>query len=480
LIHLRAHQPNSKGNQQVAISTLPTNSKPSDKPLVPHQWTLLFFLVAVLFYLWGAANNLNDVLIRQFMKSFELSRLQAGLVQSAFYMGYFALAIPAALLMRRFGYKVGMITGLLLFGTGTLLFWPAAIIGRYGFFLFALFVIGSGLSCLETAANPFVAELGDPETSERRLNLAQSFNPLGNITGVLLGTKFIFSGVQKSADEVSQMKAAGTYFAYTHSETLRVVPVYIAVSVVVFLWALMLGTAKFPIIATEDEALVTATPVKVGPGLKFISTVLWLISLTLIPFNYISKILYKFAVLISIRHFRLAVLSQFLYVGAQVCIWSYFIQYVMDYTHQPEKPAGYLLTGSLVAFLVGRFFATWLMHFFKPNRLMAVYAVINVTLCAIGVLMPGWIGMGALLMTSFFMSLMFPTIFALGIKDLGPDTKLGGALIVMGIVGGAILTPLMGKLSLMGSLAHSFIVPMLCFVFIAYYAVSGYKIRMAD
>jgi FHS family L-fucose permease-like MFS transporter len=419
----------------------PTRNTSTDKPLVPRQWMLLFVLVTVLFYLWGAANNLNDVLIRQFMKCFELGRMQAGLVQSAFYLGYFFLAIPAALLMRRYGYKAGMVTGLLLFGTGTLLFWPAANVGRYSFFLLALFVIGSGLSFLETASNPFVAELGDLETSERRLNLAQSFNPLGNITGVLVGTIFIFSGVEKSADQILQMKAAGTYFAYAHGETLRVVPVYIVVSVVVFLWAALLGRAKFPTIASEHEG----TAADHG----------------------------SFGELVNYPHFQLAVVGIFLYVGAQVCTWSYFIQYVEQYTGLHEKDAGYMLTANLCVFMVGRFVATWLMQHFRPNKLMAAYAVANIVLCAVGILLPGWTGMIAVLLTSFFMSLMFPTIFALGIKGLGPNTKVAGALLVMGIVGGALITPLMGWLTQSTTLALSFIIPLVCYVYIWYYSVSG-------
>jgi len=421
------------------------------KPVVPRGWMLLFVLVTVLFYLWGAANTLNDVLIRQFMKSFELSRLQAGFVQSAFYMGYFVLAIPAALLMRRFGYKFGMVAGLLLFGSGTFLFWPAAAIGRYGFFLFALFVIGSGLSFLETAANPFIAELGAPETAERRLNLAQAFNPLGNISGTLMGTIFIFSGVEKSASEVSQMKAGGAWLPYAHAEMLRVVPVYIVVSTVVFIWAALLSRARFPVIAAEHE----------GAGHDRGS----------------------FGQLFGFRHFRLAVIAQFLYVGGQVCTWSYFIPYVQTYTHQPEKVAGLLLTVSLSFCMIGRFFSTWLMQFIRPSRLMAIYGLANVTLCAMGIFIPGWTGMIALLVTTFFMSIMFPTIFALGIKGLGVNTKIGGACIVMGIVGGAVLTPLMGKLSLLpfhNSLAHAFVVPLLCYLFIAWYSFSGYQIRTAE
>src|SRR5438270_1568696 len=191
-----------------------TESQAKPAPLFPSGHLVPFILVTALFFLWGIPNNLNDVLIRQFMKSFAISRFQAGLVQSAFYLGYFLLAMPAAILMRRLGYKAGFVIGLLLFGLGTFLFWPAAFVGRYGFFLFALFVIASGLSFLETASNPFIAQLGDPATSERRLNFSQAFNPLGSITGVLIGTVFIFSGIELSTQQVDVMKAQHVYDAY--------------------------------------------------------------------------------------------------------------------------------------------------------------------------------------------------------------------------------------------------------------------------
>jgi MFS transporter, FHS family, L-fucose permease len=205
-----------------------------------------FVLVCGLFFLWGIPNNLNDLLIRQFMKSFEISRFQAGLVQSAFYLGYFLLALPAGLLMKRHGYKSGFLTGLILFATGCFLFLPAANSGRYGFFLAALFVMASGLSFLETASNPFVAQLGPTATSEQRLNLAQAFNPLGCITGILAGTAFIFSGVELSQTQVSAMQAAGTYAAYLHSETMRVVAPYLVPGSLALLWAFTIGATRFP------------------------------------------------------------------------------------------------------------------------------------------------------------------------------------------------------------------------------------------
>src|ERR1700721_3766589 len=185
----------------VPLSTDSKEAGYTKQPLIPTGAAVPFFLVTALFFLWGVPSNLNDVLIRQFMKSFAISRFEAGLVQAAFYMGYFLLAIPAALLMRRMGYKVGIVVGLLLFASGSFLFWPAAVLGRYGFFLFALFVIASGLSFLETASNPFIAQLGDPDTSERRLNFSQAFNPFGAMTGALIGTVFIFSGAELPAEE---------------------------------------------------------------------------------------------------------------------------------------------------------------------------------------------------------------------------------------------------------------------------------------
>jgi len=402
--------------------------------------------VTALFFLWGIPNNLNDVLIRQFMKSFTISRTQAGLVQSAFYFGYFVLAMPAAIMMRKKGYKAGFVTGLCLYALGTFLFWPAAIIGRYEFFLLALFVIASGLSFLETASNPFIAQLGDPESSERRLNFSQAFNPLGSITGVLIGTVFIFSGVELTPQEVAAQKAQGIYDAYLRTETLRVVKPFLVIGVIALIWAFLILRTKFPSIQSEHE--------NSGGDHG------------------------HFRELLRYPHFLLAVLAQFLYVGAQVGTWSYFIQYVQEYTHQPEKVAGYFLTGTLAAFGVGRFVSAYLMRFIPPNKLMGRYSVVNFVLVGLAVLKPGWIGLWCLFLTSFFMSLMFPTIFALGLKGLGPNTKIGGSLLVMAIVGGAVLTPIMGLISVRsGSLALAYTIPLATYIYIMFYSLLGSKPR---
>ena len=415
--------------------------------LVPRSLMLPFVLVTALFFLWAVPNNLNDVLIRQFMTSFAASRFQAGLVQSAFYLGYFVLAMPAALLMRRFGYKSGFITGLLLYGTGAFLFWPAALVGRYGFFLFALFVIASGLSFLETASNSFIAQLGPAESAARRLNFSQAFNPLGSITAALIGTVFIFSGVELNNQQIAAMKAAHTYSAYLHQETMRVVAPYMIIGAVVLIWAVLIGLTKFPVVAGEHL--------------------------------HEGEAHGSFRELLGYPSFLFAIVAQFMYVGAQVGTWSYFIQYVQDSTHQHEKMAGYLLTGTLAAFGVGRFGSAAIMRYFRPDRLMALYSVAHVALVAVGVLFPGWIGLWAIFLTSFFMSVMFPTIFALGIEGLGRNTKIGGSLIVMSIVGGAVLTPLMGWISqATHRISIAYAVPLVAYVVVGAYSLAWHRLRL--
>jgi MFS transporter, FHS family, L-fucose permease len=408
--------------------------------LVSKGMLLPFILVTTLFFMWGIPNNLNGVLIKQFMKAMEISRFQAGLIQSAFYLGYFSLAVPAGILMRRYSYKTGIVAGLLLYSTGCILFWPAAIIGQYWFFLLSLFVIASGLAFLETGANPFIALAGDAESSEKRLNFSQAFNPIGSITGVLIGTVFIFSGIEPDEAKINAMKMSGEYETFLRIETMRVVTPYIFLAGFAILWAFIIVKVKFPLFETEKTDI---------PGSKG-----------------------NFKALLSFPHFWKGVLAQFFYVGAQVGTWSYFIPYVQDYTSQPEKIAGYFLTGTLVAFGVGRFSATWFMHYIRPNVLMGIYSVINVMLAALSIIFPGWLGMWAIFLTSFFMSLMYPTIFATSIKGLGENTKIGGSILVMAIIGGSLFTPLMGYIAeCTNSMATAMIVPLIAYVYISYYSL---------
>lgn len=417
-----------------------------DAPLLTRATIIPFVLITVLFFLWAIPNNLNDVLIRQFMKSFTMTRLQAGLVQFAFYLGYFFLAMPAGFIMRKFGYKSGFLIGLSFFTLGTFLFWPAALADNFSFFLAALFIVASGCSFLETASNPFIAQLGDPRSAARRLNLAQSFNPVGSITGVLIGTIFIFSGVNLTPAEIAARKAAHTYTAYLHSETLRVANPYLVLSAFTFALLILIAITRFPasLTASQEE-----------PSLEQGS---------------IGALLRK-------PHFVMAVFAQFAYVGAQVGTWSYFIPYVVTYTPDQNKAAGYLLTVSLVAFGIGRFFSSWLMRYVRPSLLMGIYCIVNTLLAAAGVFFPGWFGVWTLLLSSFFMSLMYPTIFAQGIRGLGELAKIGGSVIVMSIVGGALMPLAMGYIAdSSGSQALAYIVPLIAYIFVGIYSFADLRL----
>jgi MFS transporter, FHS family, L-fucose permease len=428
----------------VAVSQAPKNSsgESSNASIFPSGYMLTFLLTTLIFFVWGMSNNLTDILVQQFKKSFELNVVQAQLVQTAVFLAYFVMAMPAALLMRRFGYKMGLVVGLVTFAIGTLMFWPAAVIGQYTPFLIALFVVGSGSSILETAANPLIAQFGDPATSERRLNFSQAFNPPGTIAGALFGTWFIFSGIEKNPAEIASMKTQGTYAAYLHGEILRVVPTYVVLGVAVMVLAIFIGRAKFPASIDANEAGEVALPRSGGYGRLLRNPgLMW------------------------------AVAAQFFYVGAQVSTWSSLIFYLKTYTSMSDKAAGYFLTGTLVALALGRIVSTPLMKFMSPVKMIGLYAVLNILLLGIGIVHPGIVGASAILFTSFFMSVMFPTIFALGVKGLGDDTKLGGSFLVMAILGGAIFPPLLGWIAReTGSLALGYLLPAAGYVVVALYA----------
>jgi MFS transporter, FHS family, L-fucose permease len=434
---------------QVSTSvSKPDSSMGDNQPVFPAGQMTLFVLVTVLFFLWGMSNNLTDILVQQFKKSFELSQFSAQLVQTANFLGYFCMAIPAALVMRRWGYKAGMVMGLGLFGGGMILFWPAAVSGLYVPFLVALFAVGCGASVLETAANPFMAQFGPAATSERRLNFAQSFNPPGTILGVILGARFIFSGVELKAPEVAAMKQAGTYAGYLHTELLRVVPTYLVLGSIVLLFAVLLSRMKFPSMRSEHEDLSVAE----DHG--------------------------SFGQLLHYPHLWFAVLANFCNVGAQVSTWSSLIPYMKQYTTVSERTAAAYLTATLVALMVGRFVTTPLMKYISPSLLLAIYGAANVLLIALAVTRPGMLGAYAIVASSFFLSIMFPTIFALGLKGLGPNTKLAGSFLVMAIVGGAIFPPVLGWIAkTTGSLAEGYIVPAIGFAGVALYGFLAGRIQ---
>ncbi|MGO1068856.1 L-fucose:H+ symporter permease [Lysobacter sp. CA199] len=403
-------------------------------------------LIVSLFFLWGAANNLNDILIKQFKKAFELSDFQAGLVQSAFYFGYFLLALPAGLFMRRYSYKAGIVLGLLLFAAGAFLFYPAAQTHTYGIFLLALFVIASGLAFLETAANPLVTVLGPPQTAARRLNLAQAFNPLGSIAGVLVGQHFIFSGVEHSAEQLAAMTPQARAAFYT-VESAAVQTPYLIIGSLVLLYAAVVACTRFPKAGADGFA----SPSRAASSSQTLRA------------------------LRGNRRFVGAVIAQFFYVGAQVGIWSYLIRYVQDgVPGTAEKAAATYLTASLVLFMVGRFIGAALLRSFAPAKLLAMFCAINLGLTVAAIALPGSIGVYALVACSVFMSVMFPTIFVLGLEGLQDDErKLGSSLIVMAIIGGAVLTAAMGAVSDYAGIHWSMAVPAVCFAAILVFALQA-------
>ncbi|HEX7759858.1 MAG TPA: L-fucose:H+ symporter permease [Caulobacteraceae bacterium] len=398
-------------------------------------------LIVSLFFLWGMANNLNDVLIAQFRKAFTLGDLQSGLVQSAFYMGYFLFAVPAALFMRRFGYKAAVVLGLTLYGVGALLFFPATQIRVYEAFLGALFVIAGGLAFLETSANPLILVMGEAEGSARRLNLAQAFNPLGSITGVVVGRQFIFSAAEPDRAQLALMSPRQLETLHA-AQAHAVQAPYLVIGLFVLAWAVLIAVTRFSKAASE-------TNVDDGGALGDIRG------------------------LLARPRYLFGVAAQFFYVGAQVGVWSFLIRYAEREVGAPERTAASYLIGSLVAFMAGRFAGVALMGRIRPDRLTAVFGAINLGLCLVGAFAGGVAGLWALVAASFFMSVMYPTIFALSVKDLGPLTKLGSSFLVMAIIGGAVLTAAMGWLSDSASIALAMIIPAFAFGVVALFALTA-------
>ena len=400
-------------------------------------------LVVALFAFWGMSNSLNDVLIPQFRKTFLLGDFASSFVQFATFIGYFVFAIPAALFMRRFGYRAAVVMGLVLFGTGALLFYPAAQYGEYHFFLGALFVVASGLSFLETSANPMIAAMGPPESADQRLNFAQTFNPLGTIVGVFLGKELILSDHHFTPEQIRAMEPAAQA-TWRAGELAAVKLPYLGIACVVLLWALLVAVAKFPPLAQRISPD-AARNMDTGAG--------------------------GFRGLLAFRRYWLGVLAQFAYVGAQVGVWSFVIRYTQFNTPgTAEKVAANNLIITLTLFFAGRFIGTLLMSKFRPAALLAAFAAADVALCVIAALSGGNTGLYALMATSFFMSIQFPTIFTMSLRGLGTHTKSGSSFLVMAIVGGAVVPPIMGLVSDASSINMAMLVPALCFVAVFLFA----------
>jgi len=397
-------------------------------------------LITSLFFLWGFALNLNPILIPHLKKACQLTDTQSAFIDSASYIAYFLLAIPAGKFMKRFGYKGGIVLGLLLFATGAFLFYPAAETRSYVFFLGALFIIASGLTFLETAANPYITVLGDPEGATQRLNFAQSFNGLASTLAPLLGGMFILSGETLSQEAQAAMNPAQLNTYFDHEASAVKLP-FMIIGLVVLLIAIFLMRTPLPEIQDEED---------------------------MVDNN---------GSLFKQKNLVLGVVAQFFYVGAQVCVSSFFIRFSAQVAGIAEKSASLFLAGALFGFMAGRFIGTFLMKYISPSKLLALYSLINVVLIIAAILLHGKASVYALMGVEFFMSIMFPTIFSLSIRGLGSRMKEGSSFVIMAIVGGAVFPVLMGRVSDMTNIQTAYLVPGLCFLVVFYFALRNLNVK---
>ncbi|PTR01082.1 FHS family L-fucose permease-like MFS transporter [Mucilaginibacter yixingensis] len=406
---------------------------------------LPFILICSLFFLWGMVHNLDGILIPHLKKACQLNNRQSTLVDTAVYLAYFLMAIPAGILLKKFGYKNSIIMGLTLATIGAALFIPAANALTYLGFLGSLFIIGCGIAILETAANPYSALLGDPAGANTRINLAAGFNGVAAFVGPLVGTIFILSGKDMTPEQMSKM-APTERSAYLLHEASSVKMPYGVLAGVLALVAILFFVTKLPEIKNVSKEETT--------GGSFFGT-------------------------LRHMHLRWAVVAQFFYVGAQTCVTSFFIKMSIQGGHFDEKTAGYYLSIYGVFFVGGRFVGTAIMQFVKAPKLLAIYGILAAILCAIAIVGKGAYVVYCLWGIGFFMSIMFPTIFGLGIDGLGDDTKPASSWLIMSIVGGAILPYIMGTVIDINHdrIQSGYIIPLLCFLVVIYYGISGYKIK---
>jgi FHS family L-fucose permease-like MFS transporter len=438
---------------------LPLNDdKTTIKGSETSSYTIPFILVTSLFFLWGLANSLNGSLVKQFQTALDLTRWQANIVETAFYFGYFAMALPAGYVMKKMGYKAGIIMGLVLYAAGAFLFYPAAEVRVYSFFLAALFLIASGIAFLETAANLYVTVLGNPEKGDIRLNLAQSFNGMSIILGPIIGGLFIFSDKEYSREMIQALPAVEAE-AIRVSQAASVQMPYLIIGVIVALVALLFVFTKMPELESEEESKSNIT---IGSLLKR-------------------------------KHLVLGILAQFLNLGAQVSLWGNFVDLKLDLAKNdnlwlvekiyqisdsmsPTQIASFHASFAFIIFLLGRFLGTYLMGKIASNKVLGVYAIGSVISVIIAMFGGGLAALIALIAVYFFQSIMFPTIFALSCKGLGEGKKLASSLIIMSIVGGAIIPPLTASLFKVSTVA-ALSIPLVCFTYIIYYAYKGYEIK---
>ncbi|MCI9285001.1 MAG: L-fucose:H+ symporter permease [Muribaculaceae bacterium] len=401
-------------------------------------FTLPFLLVSSLFMMWGVANNMNDTLLAAFKRVMSMSDLQTSLVQFAFYGAYFCFALPAALFIRRYSYKSGILLGLALYAAGTMLFYPAGNMASYGFFLFAIYVMASGCAFLETTANPYVLAMGPRETATRRLNIAQTFNPLGAFLGIMLSRHFILSELNE-ADAAERMRmGADALRSIQQAELDAVSGTYLIIGAILAVIFVIILAVRMP--DHRDDSDLPSV------GATFRS--LW----RNVPY-------------------RSGVVAQFFYVGVQTCMWSFTIRFAMAGTGCRESEAAMVFLWSIVAFTVFRFIFTWLMRYIRPEKLLVVASAVAV-ICVVMVMMcPVSVAVWAIVATSAAMSLMFPTIYGIALGNVEPSqTKVAASGLIMAILGGALITPVQAFISDVAGITASFAVPLVCFVIILIYA----------
>ena len=406
------------------------------------DYLLPFVLITTLFFLWGIANNLNGILIPHLRKALQLTNMQSTFVDTAVYLAYFLAAIPAGMILKKFGYKKGIISGLLVFSVGAFLFIPAANSRNYDVFLLGLFIIGCGLTILETAANPYATKLGDEESATTRLNLAQSFNGLATFIAPIIGTRFILSGTEYSSEQLAVMTEINRT-AYLNGEAASVKLPYMILGIFLLIIAVLFFVNKLPEFKENEERSSSGT---IKSALKE-------------------------------KHLVWAVIAQLFYVGAQVCVTSFFVRMAIVGGGVDEKTAGYYLGVYGLLFMIGRFVGTALMRYISAAKLLSIYSAICILLSLVAIYADGQYVVIALGGLGFFMSIMFPTIFSLGIKDLKENTKPASSLIVMAVIGGAIFPVIMGNIidQFNDNIQIGYLVPMLCFIVVLYFGLAGYK-----
>lgn len=411
-----------------------------------NRYLLPLSLVFCLFFLWAISSNLLPTMIRQLMKTCELNAFEASFTETAYWLAYFIFPIPIAMFMKRYSYKAGIVFGLLLAAAGGLLFFPAAMLKEYWAYLCIFFIIATGMCFLETAANPYVTALGDPATAPRRLNLAQSFNGLGAFISAMFLSKLVLSGTHYTR-ETLPADYPGGWEGYIQMETDAMKLPYLVLAVLLVVIAVIFIFSRLPRIG--DEGTKRSADAK------------------LIDFGVLKR-----------PHLRWGVIAQFFYNGGQTAINSLFLVYCCTYAGLPESTATTYFGLYMLAFLLGRWIGTGLMVKFRPQDMLLVYALANIVLCGVVMAFGGQTGLYAMLGISFFMSIMYPTQFSLALKGLGEQTKSGSAFLVMAIVGNACLPQLTAYLMHINADIYqmAYIVPLICFVFCAYYGWKGYKV----